>query len=89
MLYTFSKADYDAQTLTAMLPAIRPEDAVLLWQDGVLQAVKNAERFANLPVFVLAQDIQARGLQALNPFPTLSLAELVTLTETQFPQVAY
>lgn len=88
MLYTLSKADYDKAHLTTILDNVSAEDAVLLWQDGVLQAVKNPECFANLTVFVLAQDIEARGLNACNPFPTLTLAEFISLTETQFPQVA-
>ena len=41
MLYTLSKAQYDKQELTTLLAQLQPTDALLLWQDGVLQAVKN------------------------------------------------
>lgn len=87
MLYTFSKAEYDQSTLTAILANLTAEDVIVLWQDGVLQAVKNPERFTNLKIFALAPDLEARGLTALNPFPTLTLTEFVALTEVQFPQV--
>lgn len=88
MLYTFSHAQYDRQQLQAIFAQLQADDAVLLWQDGVLQAVKNPDLFAQLPnLFLLENDLQARGLQT--PFPTLTLPELVALTERYFPQVAF
>lgn len=63
MLYTLSKAQYDKQELTILLAQLQPTDALLLWQDGVLQAVKNPQLFANRKnVFALTQDLQARNL---------------------------
>ncbi len=46
--------------------------------------------FAKLPrCYLLAQDVQARGLQEkLTAFQCISLSELVKLTAVYFPQVA-
>ncbi|MFA9488305.1 MULTISPECIES: sulfurtransferase complex subunit TusB [unclassified Mannheimia] len=89
MLYTLSKAQYDKETLS-ILNHITENDTVVLWQDGVLQAVKNPQFFANLPrCYLLEQDVTARGLQqSLSEFRTISLAECVKLTERYFPQIA-
>lgn len=88
MLYTLSKAQYDEDTLT-ILSHLTENDVVVLWQDGVLQAVKNPQFFANLPrCYLLEQDITARGLeQILSSFQLISLTELIKLTEIDFPQV--
>lgn len=87
MLYTLSQANYDANTLTDILAQVTENDAVLLWQDGVLQAVKNPEKFANLPnVFVLEPDCTARRIQT--HLTALSLADTVRLTERFSPQIA-
>lgn len=90
MLYTFSKAHYDIQELQGILNHLTANDAVVLWQDGVLQAVKNPQFFANQAnVFLLEADITARGLNTqLTAFQTISLAQFVTLTEQYTPQVA-
>ncbi|WP_373820283.1 sulfurtransferase complex subunit TusB [Glaesserella sp.] len=86
MLYTFAKSHYDTADLHAVLEQVKPQDAIVLWQDGVLQAVKNPELFANFNTFVLKNDLAARGLStSLN---TISLAEFVALSEQYFPQLA-
>ncbi|WP_373767394.1 sulfurtransferase complex subunit TusB [Glaesserella sp.] len=88
MLYTFAKPGYDHTELQALLAQVTPQDAVVLWQDGVLQAVRFAHIFANLDqVFVLENDIQARGLTT--SFNTISLDEFVKLTEQYYPQTAF
>ncbi|MDH2924688.1 tRNA 2-thiouridine synthesizing protein B [Nicoletella semolina] len=91
MLYTFSKAYYDWHELQAILDNVNPEDCIVLWQDGVLQAVKYPEIFANLPVYLLANDVMARGLcshPAIKDYPKLSLKEFVEFTVRFFPQFA-
>lgn len=86
MLYTLSKAQYDAQELAAILAQIRPTDALLLWQDGVLQAVKNPQLFTNIDhVFALKNDIVARNIQI--SIPEISLKEFVALTEKYYPHI--
>lgn len=87
MLYTFAKAQYDQRQLYQILDQITDDDALLLWQDGVLQAVKYPDLFANVPnLFILATDLNARGLHT--DFSTVSLADAVLLTERYFPQIA-
>ncbi|MEZ7766696.1 sulfurtransferase complex subunit TusB [Haemophilus parahaemolyticus] len=87
MLYTLSKAQYDKQELTTLLAQLQPTDALLLWQDGVLQAVKNPQLFANREnVFALTQDLQARNLTVT--VETISLEQAVRLTEEFYPQVS-
>lgn len=87
MLYTLSKADYDLTELQQILAQVRPDDAVVLWQNGVLQAVKNPQIFAQLPqLFALENDVKARGLRV--DIETISLAKLVQLTEQFYPQIA-
>lgn len=87
MLYTLSKAQYDKQELSTLLAQLQPTDALLLWQDGVLQAVKNPQLFANREnVFALTQDLQARNLTVT--VETISLEQVVRLTEEFYPQVS-
>lgn len=88
MLYTFSKANYDQAWLIQTLAQFDENDIALLWQDGVLQAVKNAECFANVRTYVLSEDLQARGLTDMNTFPKIEIHEVVKLTEHYFPQIA-
>lgn len=92
MLYTLSKAQYDSQELTALLAQLQPNDALLFWQDGVLQAVKNPQLFANRKnVFALVQDLQARNLTAYLTanIEQVTLAQAVKLTEDFYPQLAW
>ena len=87
MLYTLSKAQYDKQELSTLLAQLQPTDALLLWQDGVLQAIKNPQLFANREnVFALIQDLQARNLTVT--VETISLEQAVRLTEEFYPQVS-
>lgn len=87
MLYTLSQANYDQRTLNDILAQLTENDALLLWQDGVLQAVKNRECFANRSnVFVSKPDCIARNIQT--DLHTISLTETVKLTEHYFPQIA-
>ncbi|MDD0824176.1 sulfurtransferase complex subunit TusB [Mannheimia sp. AT1] len=90
MLYTFSKAEYAPETLSSFLTHLTENDAVVLWQDGVLQAVKNREFFAHLPnCYLLEQDITARSLyQTTNTFKKISLSEFIMLTERYSPHIA-
>lgn len=87
MLYTLSQAHYDNDELQALLAQITTDDALVLWQDGVLQRVKFPQFFANVPnLFALQNDLDARGLTL--DITAISLEEFVQLTERFFPQVA-
>jgi len=46
MLYTFSQSDYPKTELDNYFLYITEKDAVVLWQDGVLLAVKYPDYFA-------------------------------------------
>ena len=94
MLYTFSQADYDQQTLEIYVRNAGAADAIVLWQDGVLLAIKQADVLARCqaPCFVLENDLLARNLTALLPENTkvrsISLADFVAISEQYSPQVA-
>lgn len=87
MLYTLSQAQQSEEELTAIFSRLTEQDAVILWQNGVLQAVKNYDFFAQYPqVFVLESDLNARGLST--DLATISLEQLVDISERFYPQIA-
>ncbi|PJG84469.1 DsrH/TusB family sulfur relay protein [Conservatibacter flavescens] len=87
MLYTFSRSDYSLDELERYLANAGINDAIVLWQNGVLLALKYPNLFEGC--FALQQDIEARGLQAMNlKVQLISLTDLVGLTERYFPQLA-
>ena len=93
MLYTFSRAHYSETDLQRYLTDITENDAVVLWQDGVLLVVKYGEMFTQCKgqCFMLEQDVLARNLTALlsnNKVRSISLADLVDLTAQYSPQIA-
>ena len=93
MLYTFSQAHYSETDLQRYLTDITENDAVVLWQDGVLLAVKYGKMFTQCKgqCFVLEQDVLARNLTTLlsnNKVRSISLADLVDLTAQYSPQIA-
>ena len=93
MLYTFSQAHYSETDLQRYLTDITENDAVVLWQDGVLLVVKYGEMFTQCKgqCFVLEQDVLARNLTTLlsnNKVRSISLADLVDLTAQYSPQIA-
>ena len=93
MLYTFSQAHYSEADLQRYLTEITENDAVVLWQDGVLLAVKYGEMFTQCKgqCFVLEQDVLARNVTALlpnNKVRSISLTDFVDLTAQYSPQIA-
>ena len=94
MLYCFSQAAYSDDELTGYFATMTKNDAIVLWQDGVLLAIKYPHYFKECKAscFVLEQDISARNLTALLPQRSevrpLSLMDFVKLTEQFFPQIA-
>lgn len=88
MLYTLSQANYDQTDLAQLLAQITDNDALVLWQNGVLQALKNPDIFAKIKhCYVLEVDLCARGLHT--HLPVISLNELVRLSERFSPQLAW
>ncbi|PNL92481.1 hypothetical protein A6J76_000135 [Aggregatibacter aphrophilus] len=94
MLYTFSQADYDQQTLEIYVRNANATDAIVLWQDGVLLAIKQADVLARCqaPCFMLENDLLARNLTVLLPenakVRSISLADFVAISEQYSPQIA-
>ena len=93
MLYTFSQAHYSETDLQRYLTETTENDAVVLWQDGVLLAVKYGEMFTQCKgqCFMLEQDVLARNLTALlpnNKVRSIPLTDLVDLTVQYSPQIA-
>ena len=93
MLYTFSQAHYSETELQRYLTETTENDAVVLWQDGVLLAVKYGEMFTQCKgqCFVLEQDVLARNVTALlpnNKVRSISLTDFVDLTAQYSPQIA-
>lgn len=90
MLYTLSQADYNNDELTFLLTNANDQDAVLLWQDGVLLAVKYPDLFTKCTAncYALELDLNARNLAALIPpkVRPISMPFLVELTEHYTPQ---
>lgn len=91
MLYTFSQADYNNAELSAYLTNATAQDAVVLWQDGVLLAIKYPQLFTACQAncYALELDLQARNITALLPpkVRSVSMPFLVELTERYTPQL--
>ncbi|NBI13861.1 sulfurtransferase complex subunit TusB [[Haemophilus] felis] len=93
MLYTFSQADYGFVELKQHLEHCQAQDALLLWQDGVLLALKYPDLLqqAKAPCYVLDMDLTARNLNEMfnkiSSVKVISLTELVSLTEQFYPQL--
>ncbi len=92
MLYTFSQAAYDAEYLQRYLTQTTTQDAVLLWQDAVLLALKYPALFAcsAAPCYALENDVTARGISTLMPpkVRSVSLEFVIELSEKYTPQFA-
>ncbi|MDP8162686.1 sulfurtransferase complex subunit TusB [Pasteurella skyensis] len=89
MLYTLSKSHYNIDDLESILSHITEQDAVILWQDGVLLAVRSSQLFANIKnIFILDSDVTARGLTLSSELKRVSLPELIAITEKFYPQIA-
>ena len=73
---------------------LQKKDAVVLWQDGVLLAVKYPDYFSRCKAncMMLEQDVLARNLTALLPqiskIKLISIEELVGITENYSPQLS-
>ena len=90
MLHIVNKSPLERNTLDSCLAAARPGAAVLLIEDGVYAATRgNAAEaklraaLANLDIYVLAPDLEARGMaqtlaEGVKPIDYTGFVELVT-----------
>ncbi|MFC0308902.1 DsrH/TusB family sulfur relay protein [Gallibacterium trehalosifermentans] len=93
MFYTFSRSEYDLQQLEELVAQITEQDAILLWQNGVLLPLKYPMLFQDTHYYVLENDVIARHLQHYfspenTAFSLISLTDFVKLTEEYFPQIS-
>lgn len=95
MLHTLMTSPYRCD-LPAMLRLLAPGDDVLLLQDGVLAALEGSsalEMLLNIPisVYVLKEDLEARGLIGQNSIRTsvVSYTDFVTLTVKHSQQMTW
>lgn len=95
MLYTFSKAEYDKETLSRYFEHCSSQDCIVLWQDGVLLPLKYPELFSQLTIhcYALEIDLNARNLTEIlfksnNKVRSISLMDFIEITEKYFPQIS-
>ncbi|MDP9499946.1 DsrH/TusB family sulfur relay protein [Bisgaard Taxon 45] len=94
MLYTFAEASYPERLLVDYLQRATPQDAIVLWQDGVYLCLKYPDLFLSLeaPCYALDIDMMARNMQSLinvnEIIKPISVTQLVELSEKHFPQFA-
>ncbi|PVX42685.1 tRNA 2-thiouridine synthesizing protein B [Pasteurella langaaensis DSM 22999] len=91
MLYSFSQANYAQPELMRYFQYITEKDVVLLWQDGVLLALRDVALLENCkaPVRIVVDDVKARGLISKIPTEWLIPQSLaVELTEQVTPHFA-
>lgn len=85
-LHTLNKTPHESNALQDCLAALSDGDALLLIENGVYCAMPaHAELFTRLPggvqCYLLQADVQARGLNDLNPeFRGIDYDDFVTLS---------
>ncbi|MCG8709644.1 sulfurtransferase complex subunit TusB [Brenneria sp. 4F2] len=86
MLHTLSHSPYHCD-IDTLIRCLGPEDALVLLQDGILaaladSAVGNRLRDASIPLYVLKNDTDARGLteQISDNFKLIGYNQFVQLT---------
>lgn len=66
MLHLILNSPFQSQALAEALAYLQPEDHVVLMQDAVIAAAAPSwsERLAAIQLYVMAEDLQARGLSS-------------------------
>lgn len=71
MLHTINKSPFEKNSLQSCLAFARPGSAILLFEDGIYAALKGTrfetavtQALQKHPVYVLAPDLEARGMAA-------------------------
>lgn len=65
MLHLILHSPFQSQALAQALAYLQPGDELVLMQDAVIaaSAPQWCERLAGIPLYVMAEDLQARGLR--------------------------
>ncbi len=92
MLYTLSCSQSNMTDLEKILSNLTNQDALVLWQDGILQAVRYPQVFTKIDnLFVLEQDLLARGLNidqlSISHICPINLSQLIDVTDKYYPQI--
>lgn len=79
-LHTVNKPD---QPLQLCLRALNPDDAILLIEDGIYNITSHQIELQSIPqaIYVLADDLKARGIKNHHYFTTVNYHEFAQLTE--------
>ena len=85
-LHTVNKSPFEKSSLESCLRVMQPESAMLLFEDGVYAAAKGTvfeskirEASTHSLIYVLAPDLEARGLDRQ------SCIEVIQLVESSVP----
>ena len=64
MLHLILNSPFQSQALAEALSYLQPEDELVLMQDAVIaaSAPQWSEQLADIPLYVMQEDLQARGL---------------------------
>ncbi|WP_429124883.1 sulfurtransferase complex subunit TusB [Aeromonas allosaccharophila] len=64
MLHLILNSPFQSQALAQALSYLQPEDELVLMQDAVIaaSAPQWSEQLADIPLYVMLEDLQARGL---------------------------
>ena len=80
MLHLILNSPFQSQALAQALLYLQPEDELVQMQDAVIaaSAPQWSEQLADIPLYVMQEDLQARGLQH-RVGNVLDMADLVAL----------
>ena len=89
MLHLILNSPFQSQALAEALSYLQPEDELVLMQDAVIaaSAPQWSARLAGIPLYVMQEDLQARGLLHRVGNGEYGLARGVSLFERQQHQV--
>ena len=72
MLHTVNKSPFDRSALISCLETARPEDPILLFEDGVVAAMSGTKfesvvqkALENHPIYAIRADLKLRGIDKL------------------------
>jgi tRNA 2-thiouridine synthesizing protein B len=82
VLHIINKSPYDRNSLDTCLRLARPDSAILLIEDGIYAAQKNAgaaekvkQALGSHQVYALQPDLEARGIKPENMIDGISLVD--------------
>ena len=82
VLHIVNKSPYDRNSLDTCLRLARPDSAILLIEDGIYAALKNAgaservqQALGKHQIYALQPDLQARGIDPANMIDGISLVD--------------